>query len=184
LYCEQEVEPIGEDAHLGAWIEALSAGSALVDDTVVTTDDAGRARLLAFRHAVPAGINEQMVAYGMPKVGTDLAVPDGALDEMMALYEDSPGQHVLFGHLGDNHLHLNLLPRTPDELTTARDWYDHLARRAIALGGTVSAEHGIGKAKKKHLAWMVGDEVLAQFRALKSHLDPAWILGRGNIVDR
>ncbi len=184
LYCEQEVEAaVGEDDHLAAWIEALVAAEALVDDTVVTTDEAGRARLLAFRHAVPAGINERMVGYGMPKVGTDLAVPDAALDEMMALYEASPGEHVLFGHLGDNHLHLNLLPRTAAELATAKEWYDALARKAIALGGTVSGEHGIGKTKKRHLAWMVGDGVIAQFRALKAALDPAWILGRGNLID-
>jgi D-lactate dehydrogenase (cytochrome) len=182
LYCEQEVVR-GEDAHLAAWVEALAAGDALVDDTVITTDDTGRSRILAFRHAVPAGINERMVGYGMPKVGTDLAVPDDALDEMFALYEASPGETVLFGHLGDNHLHLNLLPRTADELAVAKDWYDHLARRAIALGGTVSAEHGIGKTKKRHLAWMVGPEVLAQFRALKTFLDPGWILGRGNVLD-
>lgn len=183
LYCEQEVEA-DEETHLGAWVDALGDAGALIDDTVVTTDDAGRARLLAFRHAVPAGINERVVSYGMPKVGTDLAVPDEALDEMMALYEASPGEHVVFGHLGDNHLHLNLLPRTKGELGTAKAWYDDLARRAIALGGTVSAEHGIGKAKKRHLEWMVGPDVLGQFRALKSFLDPAWILGRGNIVDR
>lgn len=183
LFCEQEVEPgVGEEAHLEAWWTALGELDARVDDTLVAAADAGRAALHAFRHAVPAGINEEQARNGMPKVGTDLAVPDDALVEMMEAYAETPMRHVLFGHIGDNHLHLNLLPRTDEELRRAHDWYDALARRAIALGGTVSAEHGIGKTKRRHLAWMVGEETLASFRALKRRLDPAWILGRGNIV--
>ena len=183
LFCEQEVGTEGADEHLAAWIEALADEGALVDDTIVAVDEPSRAQLLALRHAIPAGINEEVVRNGMPKVGTDLAVPDAALDEMMTAYESSPLPYALFGHLGDNHLHLNLLPRTPDELTQARAFYDDLARRAVALGGTISAEHGVGKLKRRHLAWMVGDDVLAQFRALKKKLDPNGILGRGNVFE-
>lgn len=181
LFVEQELHHDADD-HLAAWWEVLEAHDALADDTVVAADDAGRAQLHALRHAIPAGINERVVANGMRKVGTDLAVPDDALDRMMDRYEAAPLDHVLFGHLGDNHLHLNLLPTTPAELEQAKAYYDQLAREAIALGGTVSAEHGIGKLKRQQLAWMVGDEVLDGFRRLKRHLDPAWILGRGNVI--
>lgn len=184
LFCEQEVEAVGFDGHLEAWFATLSESpGALADDTVLATDGPTRTQLLALRHAIPAGINEQVVRNGMPKVGTDLAVPDDALDTMMDAYEAATLPHVLFGHIGDNHLHLNLLPRTADELHLAHETYDALAHQAIALGGTVSAEHGIGKLKRRHLAWMVGEEVLEQFRALKRHLDPAGILGRGNVFD-
>jgi len=155
LFCEQEIGSEGEEGHLEAWIEALAEHTPLVDDTLFADDDAGRARLHRLRHAIPAGINEQIVRNGMPKVGTDLAVPDAGLTEMMDHYEASPLPHALFGHIGDNHLHLNLLPRTDAELEQARAFYDELARHAIALGGTVSAEHGIGKLKREQLAWMV-----------------------------
>jgi D-lactate dehydrogenase (cytochrome) len=131
---------------------------------------------------VPAAVNERVVAHGMPKVGTDFAVPDDALDAMMDAYEAAPLDHVLFGHLGDNHLHLNLLPRTAAELAQAKALYRQLAERAVALGGTVSAEHGVGKLKRVELAMMVGPEVLAQFRALKRFVDPQWVLGRGNLL--
>ncbi len=181
LFCEQEVEAVGAEAHLEAWLEALADCGALVDDTVLATDAPSRARLHELRHAVPASINERVVRNGMPKVGTDLAVPDEALPRMMDLYEASPVEHVLFGHVGDNHLHLNLLPSTSEELARAKAWYDELAREAVALGGTVSAEHGIGKLKREHLRWMVGDEVLEAFRALKRRLDPNGILSRGNV---
>lgn len=184
LFCEQEVVPgLDEDDHLTAWWEALEESGALADDTVVTTDDAGRERLHVLRHAIPAGINERVVRNQMPKVSTDLAVPDEGLSEMMSLYEAAPLEHVLFGHIGDNHLHLNLLPRDSEELETAQAFYGGLARRAVALGGTVSAEHGIGKIKKAYLAHMVGEDVLEAFRALKRHLDPAWVLGRGTLFD-
>ncbi len=184
LFCEQETVPEHRDeAHLTAWWEALSEQGALVDATLITDDPAGKAKLLALRHAIPAGINEQVIRNGMPKVGTDLSVPDGALNEMMALYEASPMQHVLFGHIGDNHLHLNLLPKTTEELAVARSYYLELAKRAVALGGSVSAEHGIGKLKKNQLAVMLSPAILAEFRALKRHLDPHWILGRGTLFD-
>ena len=182
LFCEQELHGDPDD-HLAAWWEALEETGALADDTLATTDPAGRQRLHAMRHAVPAGINETVVANGMPKVGTDLAVPDEHLPRMMDAYEQAPMEHALFGHVGNNHLHLNLLPKDADQLEKARAYYDELARLAVGLGGTVSAEHGIGKLKRKHLAALVGPEVMAQFAALKRHLDPSWILGRGNLLD-
>jgi len=182
LFCEQEVS-LDEDSHLQAWWELLEQTGALADDTIVTTDEAGRENLQSFRHAIPAGVNEEVVRNGMPKVGTDLSVPDDALHAMMDAYEAAPIRHVLFGHIGDNHLHLNLLPRDEEELRIAKAYYDQLAAQAVALGGSVSAEHGIGKTKRKHLRTMVGPEIIEQFRRLKSHLDPQWILGRGNVID-
>jgi FAD/FMN-containing dehydrogenase len=184
LFCEQEVwGELSADDHVGAWYEALVEAGALADDTILATDSAGRARLHRVRHAIPAGINEVVVRNRMPKLGTDLSVPDDGLDAMMDLYERSPVEHVLFGHLGNNHLHLNMLPRTADELAAAKAWYDELARRAVALGGSVSAEHGIGKVKVHQLRWMLGEETLKGMRDLKRFLDPGWILGRGTLFD-
>jgi len=185
LFCEQEVEPShGEETHLEAWWALLEQTGALADDTLIATDPPTQERLHILRHAIPAGINEQAVANGMPKVGTDLAVPDDGLRRMMDLYEAAPIEHVLFGHLGNNHLHLNMLPTTEDELKQARDYYKTLSREAVALGGSVSGEHGIGKLKKDYLAMMVDEETLASFRRLKAWFDPAWILGRGTMFDR
>ncbi|MCB9780688.1 MAG: FAD-binding oxidoreductase [Alphaproteobacteria bacterium] len=176
-----EIEHDGEPP-LDRWWDALVDGGALADDTVVAEDERGRERLLAVRHAIPAGVNERVVHNGMPKVGTDFAVPDDALAPMMAAYDAVDMDKICFGHIGDNHLHLNLLPRTADELARAKAIYRQLALQAVALGGTVSAEHGIGKLKRALLADMVGPDALAGFQALKRHLDPGFVLGRGNIL--
>ena len=184
LWCEQETTAGELDAHLEAWWSLLEDTGAMVDETLFAQDDAGRARLAKMRHAVPAGINERVVANGMPKVGTDCSVPAAALPEMMKAYEAVPLPHVLFGHIGDSHLHLNMLPTNSTELEKARQIYRHLCQEAVRLGGSVSAEHGIGKLKRAHLADMVGTEVISEFRALKSYLDPNWILGRGNLFQR
>jgi FAD/FMN-containing dehydrogenase len=182
LFCEQEIV-LDEELHLEAWWEALEGCGALADDTLIAADPASQHQLHALRHAIPAGVNEEVIRNKMPKVGTDLAVPDSALRPMMDAYEASPLPYVLFGHIGDNHLHLNLLPKTKEELAIARAYYDDLAKLAIAHGGTISAEHGVGKLKKKHLALMLSESTIDEFRALKLHLDPNWILGRGNLFD-
>ena len=171
-----------DEPPLEAWWEALVEAGALAEDTIVADDDAGRKRLAAVRHAVPAGVNETVVANGMPKVGTDFAVPDHALSQIMAAYAAVELPAICFGHIGDNHLHLNLLPRDSAELDEARALYRTLALEAVSLGGTVSAEHGIGKIKSGLLAEMVGPEVLESFQRLKRHVDPSWILGRGNMM--
>lgn len=193
----QKVDDIPENAHCGLfmeiehegklnlenWFEKLEETGALVDDIILAEDEAGREKLYVVRHAIPAGVNEIVVANGMPKVGTDFAVPDHGLEHMMEAYDSVDMEHVLFGHIGDNHLHLNFLPKTPDELAFAKEMYRELALMAVSLGGTVSAEHGIGKIKKELLAEMLGDSVIQSFRVLKKKLDPNWILGRGILFD-
>ena len=179
LFVEVEYE---EEPDLDSWLEVLESHNALCDDIIAAEDDESRARLYSIRHAIPAGVNETVIANGMPKVGTDFSVPDAAMREMMEEYQDISMPHVLFGHMGDNHLHLNFLPRTADELIEAKRLYRVLALKAVSLGGTVSAEHGIGRIKTALLADMVGGVVLARFRQLKQTLDPNWILGRGILL--
>jgi FAD/FMN-containing dehydrogenase len=182
VWCEQEAEDL--DQEMEAWLALLEETGALVDDTLFADDDKGLERLRAVRHAVPAAIAEIIVDNGMPKVGTDFAVPDAALRAMMAAYGSVELPHVLFGHVGDNHLHLNLLPRSVSELEQAWETWRALYRLALSFGGTLSAEHGVGKLKREYLAEMVGPDAHASFKALKRHVDPAWILGRGTLIDR
>jgi D-lactate dehydrogenase (cytochrome) len=60
--------------------------------------------------------------------------------------------------------------------------YQRFARKAVELGGTVSAEHGIGKLKRPFLQIMYGDDGLAQMARVKAALDPHWIINPGNMI--
>ena len=95
---------------------------------------------------------------------------------------DSSGlDYVIFGHIGDNHLHANMIPKNDAEMTKARHLYGRFIAQAIMLGGTVSAEHGIGKLKSKYLYVMYGERFLNEMAELKKAFDRKGILGRENM---
>lgn len=154
----------------------------------------------SFRHALPENVNTWLRAHGTRKLCTDYAVPAEAFPTMMAAYHQAldafldvtgrpDSSSVLFGHIGDYHLHVDFLPADAAEEEAAMQQYISLARTAIALGGTITAEHGVGKKTLPidgrdvpYLELMYGPEGLAEIAATKRALDPSWILNRGNMV--
>ena len=154
--------------------------------------DTGREleRLKMFRHAVPESVNmvideRRKTEPSLTKLGTDMAVPDAQLGAVLELYRDglqAAGlDHVIFGHIGNNHLHVNILPRSLEEYHQGKELYLRWAHRIIAMGGTISAEHGVGKFKVALLREMVGEEAIRQMRDLKRLFDPNGVLNRGNL---
>ena len=116
-----------------------------------------------------------------------MSVPDEAFDKMLRFYHETLRptglRYTVFGHIGDNHVHVNILPRDDVEAAIARDIYVRFVKRAIEVGGTLSAEHGIGKLKREYLKLLYTEDHLREMAALKRAFDPAAILGRGNIFD-
>jgi FAD/FMN-containing dehydrogenase len=100
------------------------------------------------------------------------------------LEAEFPGQYVIFGHIGDAHLHVNILPASADDYDRGATLMIELARKAVQLGGTVSAEHGLGKRKRALLELQYPAAQIQAMRDVKSRLDPDWILGRGNLFER
>jgi D-lactate dehydrogenase (cytochrome) len=90
---------------------------------------------------------------------------------------------VAFGHIGNNHIHINILPRNEIELQKGLALYEHFAAKAVEFGGTVSAEHGIGKMKIKFIELMYSPHHLKQMQAVKFALDPGCLLNPGNIFN-
>jgi len=171
-----------------AWESLLSAHGSSMERTWGGMDDADLARLKAIRHALPEQVNSAVarakaVHPEIHKVGTDIAVPHEALEGMFRLYRESLENtglaYVIFGHIGDSHLHLNIVPRTPDELRVAKSLAFRFAEHAVSVGGTVSGEHGIGKLKHDFLRIQYGEDGLRQMVAVKRALDPRGILNRG-----
>jgi D-lactate dehydrogenase (cytochrome) len=121
------------------------------------------------------------------KLGTDMSVPDERLAEVYDLYGSGLAREgldsVIFGHIGNNHLHVNILPKTQDEYERGKALYADWASRVVAMGGSVSAEHGIGKIKVQLLKEMYGDAGIEEMRRLKELFDPDYILGRGNLFE-
>jgi D-lactate dehydrogenase (cytochrome) len=119
------------------------------------------------------------------KVSTDTAVPRGSLPRMLATYRrllDGAGlEYVEFGHVGNDHVHVNVIPRDAREQGRAAELYGTLLREAVQLGGTISGEHGLGKTKARYLGLLYSDEDIEAMRAVKRALDPAGILGQGTL---
>jgi D-lactate dehydrogenase (cytochrome) len=90
-------------------------------------------------------------------------------------------RYTIFGHIGDNHVHVNILPRDETEGARARELYVAFLKYAASVGGTLSAEHGVGKLKRDYLRFFYNNEQLREMVALKKAFDPNGILGRGNI---
>lgn len=138
------------------------------------------------RHRVPEKINEMVKSRGFQKIGTDFAVGEDVFPEMFRTYrkvlEKSSVEYAVFGHIGECHLHINLIPRSQEEYIMAGKIYRNLAEKVVSLGGTISAEHGIGKLKREYLQMMYGKSVIEKMAQTKKALDDRFILGRGNIL--
>lgn len=185
IYFEQETTHATEDALMQSWLELLERHGALLDDSWFGTNEHDHAEMREFRHQLPVMVNEWLARHGQRKVSTDMAVPDEQFAAMLGFYREtlraSRLSYVIFGHIGDNHLHVNILPRDDAEQVAAREIYGRFIERAVSLGGTISAEHGVGKIKREYLRRLYGERHLREMAALKRAFDPACILGRGNI---
>ncbi len=185
IFFEQETSEETEDVLLEQWNALLEKHNADIDRSWFTTTDADREKMRAFRHALPVAVNERVVRNKQKKIGTDMAVPDenfaGFLKYQKEMLDASGIEYVIFGHIGDCHLHANLLPKSDEEATRSRHIYGRFVAQSIMLGGCVSAEHGIGKLKSKYLYVMMGERYLNEMAELKKAFDPKGILGCGNM---
>ncbi len=124
---------------------------------------------------------------GCRSVTTDTCVPISKLAESINLTvaeADAAGlPYFIVGHVGDGNFHVGYLidPAQPAERELAERLNAQLVRRALALGGTCTGEHGIGLHKQGFLREEVGDDALDTMRAIKNALDPKGILNPGKI---
>jgi len=191
IFFEQECEPGREDRGLEGWYALLEEARAASDDTIVAASEAGQTELRRLRHALPVTMNDRgqrARQTGGFKLSTDWAVP---LDAMPRTVEDATrivqetfgGFFIRYGHVGNGHPHFDLLAEDPESVKRAREATHRVALLAVERGGTVTAEHGVGKIKREYLRYQYPDWVLSGMRAVKHALDPAGILAPGNIFE-
>jgi len=185
VFFEQETTSDNEDELLAAWNELLEKHHAAVDQSWFATNTQDQEKMRESRHALPVAVNEFIARHKQRKVGTDMAVPDEKFPAFLKFYKDTLNasglDYVIFGHIGDCHLHANILPKDDEESRRARRIYGRCIAEAVMLGGVVSAEHGIGKLKAKYLNVMMGERYINEMIELKRAFDPKGILGRGNM---
>ena len=164
--CADHADPTDE------LVGALADRSDVVD-AAVTTEGPARERLVGFRDR----ITESIGAQGVP-LKLDVAVPVARLDELLVAVRGSIAAHggrlVPFGHLAEGNVHVNVLAAGDAEAITA-----DVLGAAAGLGGTISAEHGVGVAKSRWLHLVRTPAELAAMAAVKHALDPAGLLNPG-----
>lgn len=175
---------------LDAWLAMAETHGATVNEIRVYDTPATLQSARHFRHAIPAIMNERGAAYrsaGGRKVSTDWAVPYPLLAEVIQRARacaDAHGiaQAVTYGHAGNGHPHQNFLARDADELLRIERVIEETLRDVLAVGGTVAAEHGIGKLKRRWLTLQASELQLRVMRSLKQEFDPLGLLAPGNVL--
>lgn len=190
IFFEEEHPHGGEMAVMEAWWELLGRSEgAMPDDTVIASNRGEQEELRLLRHAVPATLNEEGRSFrdaGGKKVSTDWAVPFEHLAPLVAEFDgwlrDAGIERVArYGHVGNGHPHYNLIVKDAEEAARAAQVVDRMCRRACELGGTVTAEHGVGKIKRDYAAYRFTPLHFAAMKGIKSAFDPHGILAPGNI---
>jgi glycolate oxidase len=196
VYVEQELsETSGEssggdyDSALASWLALAESSQARVDDVRVFEGEQALAVARRIRHAVPATMNERGAGHrssGGRKVSTDWAVPYRRLNEAISTSRDIArkagiAQAVTYGHAGNGHPHQNYIARDAEELEAIERVVEQTLRMVVQMGGTVSAEHGIGKLKTHWLPLQMSPLAFRVMHAVKRELDPLGILAPGNI---
>lgn len=169
----------------GLLAAALEAGD--VSDAVIAASDTQRAKLWAIRE----GMSEVQRLEG-GSIKHDISVPVSRVAEFItlasaAVTKEIPGLRVVpFGHVGDGNIHFNLSQPVGADKTAFMDRWDEMS--AIVhdivrgLGGSISAEHGIGRMKREEMAATKSPVEMELMRAVKLAFDPKGILNPGKVV--
>jgi FAD/FMN-containing dehydrogenase len=175
--CYLLVDCAGQEDPSERLLAALESCPGIID-SAFATDRAMRTHLWHYREAHTECISLEGIPHKL-----DVTIPLTRMPEFEARVRDVirdavPGARpVLFGHLGDGNLHVNVLGPEPDDDTAT----DAVLRLVAELGGSISAEHGIGVAKAPwlHLTRSEGD--IAAMRAIKRAIDPGGMMNPGVI---
>lgn len=174
---EVESADLDDEAARLAFLAKLLRTAGITDDPIVFPDADG---LWTLRGSSGEALDAAMG----PRIREDVGVPIGRIDEFLHLVDriaaENGARHCVYGHLGEGSLHPNvaLAPGTPrGEAARAR-----LLEAAVALGGTLSAEHGIGLVKAEAWERGLGAEPRRVLRAVKAVWDPDGILNPGKVL--
>lgn len=151
---------------------------------IVAQDERERAELWRARRSVSPALARR----APNKLGEDITVPRSAIPEAVRLIKDVSKRYglpiVIFGHAGDGNLHPNILfdRRVPEQWAKVEQMAKEIFEVALALGGTLSGEHGVGTFKLPYVRQALGEVAIAVHRQIKQALDPQGILNPGKVI--
>ena len=149
-------------------------------DVMVAQDAAQRGRLWEARRMLSPA-TRKLAKY---KLSEDVVVPRSKLTQLLAevdrIGEATKVRYLTYGHAGDGNMHVNFLWNAPEERPAVDDAIGRLMRATVALGGTLSGEHGIGIAKAPYLPLEQSSALIALQQDLKRVFDPSGLLNPGN----
>jgi FAD/FMN-containing dehydrogenase len=170
---------------MGVLEEALEDG--LVEDATVAASLDQRQRLWHIREHIPEAQRKAGAS-----IKNDISVPVAAVPELLArgraaVLARLPGARpIAFGHAGDGNIHFNIsVPRGGDSKAFLEHWdeiTDVVGDVALALGGSISAEHGIGRLKRDKLASLKSTAEMQAMRRIKAALDPLGLMNPGALL--
>jgi len=189
------LEPGGGGCALGRFCRLLEEAGVFDHTEVAVPGDRARAeQFYEFREAAPEAVKrrvalaQERVDPGIQKTAGDMIVPFERFGEMLAVYRDGYErrglEYAIWGHVSDGNVHPNVIPRTLSDVKAGQEAILEFGREAIARGGAPLSEHGVGRSaiKQALLRQLYGDAGIAEMRAVKSALDPAWKLSPGVVV--
>ena len=156
-----------------------------LDSIIVLNDPNNWKRFFEARHSLPDNALTKTQRLGGISIITDTIVPKDKfrhyLEKVHRKLKMSNIEYLLFGHLGDCHLHFHLIPTKKQEKESL-EIYDYLIDLSSKLDGVYSAEHGTGKRKRNDFKKCYGLEAVEMIKKLKSTIDPYNYLNRGNLI--
>ncbi len=152
-------------------------------DTLIAQDDAQREKLWAARRVVSTSLR----AMKPFKISEDVAVPRSKIPEAIARFKEMGARLGLtvatYGHAGDGNLHANILFDSPKDRPTVDEALKQMMEITVALGGTITGEHGVGYAKRHFIALEQGEGLISFQKRLKAFVDPLGLLNPGKIFE-
>lgn len=183
-----EIEDQNGTADAASQFLELGRRYGIKEESVAVSDTKNKdGYVYAAREYLPNAINDFIRRKNVRKVSTDFCVSEKKSGKLLELYGSIGSmtaiKHVIFGHIGNNNLHVNFLPEDEYEYEEAYWVYDDLVKAVCKLKGTVSAEHGLGRIKKRYLKRMYSGSEIKAMKAIKKTFDPGDRLNPGNIFE-
>ena len=179
---EKKLEDVVED-----WMVFLedSNCSINISKVLILNESENWERFFDARHSIPVNALEKTIKLDAVSMITDTIVPPENFKDFLnythSIIKNSNIDYLLFGHLGDCHLHFHLI-HSKSEQNIAEKVYHDIVKESSRLGGVYSAEHGTGKRKRNDFLECYGIEASNQVKLCKSCFDPNMLLNRGNVI--